>query len=90
MFINSLIESSPEERKIRCATTATTGRLNEITCRNGVFSIPKYEAVKAGRSEAFRRVGDFYRHHGTYSIRIATIDRKIALTGRGILWNDSG
>ena len=31
------------------------------------FLIPEYEAVKAGRSEAFRRVGDFYRHHGTCS-----------------------
>jgi len=29
--------------------------------------IPEYEAVKAGRSEAFRWVGDFYRHHGTCS-----------------------
>ena len=26
------------------------------------FLIPEYEAVKAGRSEAFERVGDFYRH----------------------------
>lgn len=31
------------------------------------FLIPEYEAVKAGRSSAFRRVGDFYRHHGTCS-----------------------
>jgi transposase len=31
------------------------------------FLIPEYEAVKAGRSDAFRRVGDFYRHHGTCS-----------------------
>jgi hypothetical protein len=31
------------------------------------FLIPEYEAVKAGRSEAFQRVGDFYRHHGTCS-----------------------
>jgi transposase InsO family protein len=31
------------------------------------FLIPEYEAVKAGRSGAFRRVGDFYRHHGTCS-----------------------
>ena len=31
------------------------------------FLIPEYEAVKAGRSEAFRRVGDFFRHHGTCS-----------------------
>lgn len=31
------------------------------------FLIPEYEAVKAGRSEAFKRVGDFYRHHGTCS-----------------------
>ena len=31
------------------------------------FLIPEYEAVKAGRSEAFGRVGDFYRHHGTCS-----------------------
>src|SRR6266576_3348329 len=29
--------------------------------------IPEYEAVKAGRSKAFRRVGDFYHHHGTCS-----------------------
>src|SRR5258707_15853531 len=33
------------------------------------FLIPEYEAVKAGRSEAFRRVGGFYRHHGTCSQR---------------------
>jgi transposase len=31
------------------------------------FLIPEYEAVKAGRSEVFRRVVDFYRHHGTCS-----------------------
>jgi transposase InsO family protein len=31
------------------------------------FLIPEYEAVKAGRSSAFKRVGDFYRHHGTCS-----------------------
>ena len=31
------------------------------------FLIPEYEAVKAGRSPLFRRVGDFYRHHGTCS-----------------------
>src|SRR5207237_5296303 len=31
------------------------------------FLIPEYEAVKGGRSQAFRRVGDFYRHHGTCS-----------------------
>src|SRR3981189_876248 len=31
------------------------------------FLIPEYEAVKAGRSETFRKVGDFYRHHGTCS-----------------------
>ena len=31
------------------------------------FLIPEYEAVKAGRSEPFKRVGDFYRHHRTCS-----------------------
>ena len=31
------------------------------------FLIPEYEAVKAGRSTLFKRVGDFYRHHGTCS-----------------------
>src|SRR3954468_11338833 len=31
------------------------------------FLIPEYEAVKAGRSDTFHRVGDFYRHHGTCS-----------------------
>jgi len=31
------------------------------------FLIPEYEAVKAGRSSVFKRVGDFYRHHGTCS-----------------------
>lgn len=31
------------------------------------FLIAAYEAVKAGRSATFRRVGDFYRHHGTCS-----------------------
>src|SRR5690349_1479243 len=31
------------------------------------FLIAEYEDVKAGRSAAFKRVGDFYRHHGTCS-----------------------
>lgn len=31
------------------------------------FLIAEYEAVKAGQSSSFRRVGDFYRHHGTCS-----------------------
>jgi transposase InsO family protein len=31
------------------------------------FLIGEYEEVKAGRSEKFARVGDFYRHHGTCS-----------------------
>ena len=31
------------------------------------FLIAEYEAVKAGRSATFKRVGDFYRHHGTCS-----------------------
>lgn len=31
------------------------------------FLISEYEEVKAGRSLRFRRVGDFYRHHGTCS-----------------------
>jgi transposase InsO family protein len=31
------------------------------------FLIAEYESVKAGRSEAFRTVGAFYRHHGTCS-----------------------
>ena len=31
------------------------------------FLILEYEAVKAGRSAHFARVGDFYRHHGTCS-----------------------
>jgi transposase InsO family protein len=31
------------------------------------FLIAEYEEVKAGRSATFRRVGDFYRHHGTCS-----------------------
>ena len=31
------------------------------------FLMAEYEAVKAGRSAAFKRVGDFYRHHGTCS-----------------------
>ncbi len=31
------------------------------------FLIPEYEAVKAGKSAAFKSVGDFYRHHGTCS-----------------------
>jgi transposase InsO family protein len=29
--------------------------------------MPQYEEVKAGRSPVFKRVGDFYRHHGTCS-----------------------
>jgi transposase InsO family protein len=31
------------------------------------FLIGEYEAVKAGRSERYRRVGEFYRAHGTCS-----------------------
>jgi transposase InsO family protein len=31
------------------------------------FLINEYEEVKAGRSAQFRRVGEFYRHHGTCS-----------------------
>jgi transposase InsO family protein len=31
------------------------------------FLIAEYEIVKAGRSETFRTVGAFYRHHGTCS-----------------------
>ena len=31
------------------------------------YLIPEYEAVKAGRSQAVARAGDFYRHHGTCS-----------------------
>lgn len=31
------------------------------------FLIREYEAVKAGQSARFARVGDFYRHHGTCS-----------------------
>src|ERR1700733_10621228 len=31
------------------------------------FLISEYEAVKAGQSQQFKRVGDFYRHHGTCS-----------------------
>lgn len=31
------------------------------------FLIAEYEEVKAGRSASFRRVGDFYKHHGTCS-----------------------
>jgi len=31
------------------------------------FLIAEYEEVKAGRSPTFRRVGDFYKHHGTCS-----------------------
>jgi hypothetical protein len=31
------------------------------------FLIAEYEAVKAGQSATFRRVGNFYRHHGTCS-----------------------
>jgi transposase InsO family protein len=31
------------------------------------FLIKEYEEVKAGRSQQFARVGEFYRHHGTCS-----------------------
>lgn len=31
------------------------------------FLMAEYEAVKEGRSTQFRRVGEFYRHHGTCS-----------------------
>ena len=46
------------------------------------FLIPEYEAVKAGRSALFKRVGDFYRHHGTCCRRSASITIAICRAAR--------
>ena len=43
------------------------------------FSDPGYEAVKAGRS--FKRVGDFYRHHGTCSQTFRKYYNRYLLSG---------
>src|SRR5258708_16751550 len=45
------------------------------------FLIPEYEAVKAGRSVAFRRVGDFYRHHGACSQTFRKSDNRYLRSG---------
>ena len=47
------------------------------------FLIPEYEAVKAGRSEAFRRVGDFYRHHGDLLADLPEILQPLSAERRG-------
>src|SRR5258705_9643958 len=47
------------------------------------FLIPEDEAVKAGRSEAFRRIGDFYRHHGTCSQTFRKYYNRVSAERRG-------
>src|SRR5215469_4967436 len=46
------------------------------------FLIPEYEAVKAGRSERFKRVGEFYRHHGTCSQTFRKYYNRFLLSGQ--------
>jgi transposase InsO family protein len=46
------------------------------------FLISEYEEVKAGRSERFRRVGEFYRHHGTCSQTFRKYYNRFLLGGR--------
>jgi len=46
------------------------------------FLIAEYEEVKAGRSTAFRRVGDFYAHHGTCSQTFRKYDNRYLQSGR--------
>ena len=46
------------------------------------FLIPEYEAVKAGRSAAFRTVGEFYRHTGPARRRSASITTAICRAAR--------
>jgi transposase InsO family protein len=46
------------------------------------FLIAEYEEVKAGRSERFRRVGEFYRHHGTCSQTFRKYYNRFLLGGR--------
>jgi transposase InsO family protein len=65
MFTNSLIESTPWEDSMRDNSFDRTIERNYI--QKWRFLIAEYEEVKAGRSTTFRRVGDFYRHHGTCS-----------------------
>jgi hypothetical protein len=65
MFTNSLIESIRKGDSMRDNSIDRTIERNYL--QKWRFLIPEYEAVKAGRSTSFRRVGDFYRHHGTCS-----------------------
>jgi transposase InsO family protein len=65
MFTNSLIESIRKGDSMRDNSFDRTIERNYL--QKWRFLIPEYEAVKAGRSTSFRRVGDFYRHHGTCS-----------------------
>ena len=65
MFTNSLIESIRKGGSMRDNSFDRTIERNYL--QKWRFLIPEYEAVKAGRSTSFRRVGDFYRHHGTCS-----------------------
>src|SRR5579872_6466341 len=65
MFTNSLIESTLWEDSMRDNSFDRTIERNYI--QKWRFLIAEYEEVKAGRSPTFKRVGDFYRHHGTCS-----------------------
>ena len=65
MFTNSLIKSTFWEDSMRDNSFDRTIERNYV--QKWRFLIAEYEEVKAGRSTTFRRVGDFYRHHGTCS-----------------------
>lgn len=63
------------------------------------FLIDEYEAVKAGRSERYRRVGEFYRAHGTcsqtfrkyYNRYLQTpVDAALVPQKRGPKWKRTG
>ena len=61
------------------------------------FLMAEYEAVKAGQSPVFKRVGDFYRHHGTCSQTFRKYYNRYLLSGeeadllpqkRGVKWRE--
>src|SRR6516162_2542417 len=66
MFTNSLI-GSLQRRNDPMRDNCYDRTIERNYLQKWRFLIPEYEAVKAGRSPLFKRVGDFYRHHGTCS-----------------------
>ncbi|RXG88802.1 hypothetical protein EAV90_30700, partial [Bradyrhizobium vignae] len=66
MFNNSLI-GSLQRRNDPMRDNSYDRTVERNYLQKWRFLIWEYEAVKAGRSPLFKRVGDFYRHHGTCS-----------------------